>query len=166
MDASEVDAGAEAEDTYGIGGWLALLGVGLVLTPLVILLGFAFLVIDVYTTDMWTAFTLPGGSSYRAINAPLFVAVGSLEVFAFIGSLLANVLFFQKRRTFPKVYVFLSLIGLLTLVIDGAAAQAAYGSDAARRNKEIATLLIAAVTWTLWSIYLLRSKRAHATFTR
>jgi hypothetical protein len=148
-------------DLQGVRGWLILLAIQLVSQPLRLIIQSASLV-SAYSIQNWTALTQPGNPSYHALWAPilLFEVVANLTLI--VSSLLAAVLFFKRRSSAPLVLIVTmwvnpTLVGidmLLTSIVlpDGGAAEG------------LSTLAGAFFAASVWTAYLLMSKRVKSTF--
>jgi transglutaminase-like putative cysteine protease len=150
----------------GLGGWLILVGLGLVLGPFRIALGLAQL-LPVYSLDTWQLLTTPSSESYHALFAPLliFELLANLTLLVFSGLLV--ILFFQRRRTFPWLFILFLLFtaGVYTVDELGSARIHVAVSEQPHKN-EPQDLARSYVACAIWIPYMLRSKRVKATFVR
>ncbi len=128
----------------GLGGWLVLVGIGLVLGPLVTL-GSIFL--------DW----LPALNEGRA-SAHFFYLVVAVYTLLIAASVWLILLFFMKKWRFPKYMVFY-LVGrfFLSLLIYYFAQQ-----ESISYSGPAGSFIVAAI----WISYLVRSRRVKATFVK
>jgi hypothetical protein len=147
------DSGLEPSLT-GIGGWLALVAIGTVLNPVLMLAAF-----------------LPGFSpvlkdgtllGFLETNVMLF----SLLVFEIIGnaamialSITVAILFFKKSSACPR-WIITFYIGYLAFqIIDTVAA-----GSITNQSMEYSGLLRPMLTTVIWTVYFLKSQRVKNTF--
>ena len=149
----------------GLGGWLVLIGIGICLSPLLIG-GSMIRTNSVFSLTTWTALTTPGGARYSAWWAPglIFELLGNLTRFAW--SVLLVFFFFQRRASFPKLYIALLVSNVLFLACDDILTQMirpAGGKTDVPISGRVISYVIGAV---LWSLYMLQSRRVKYTFVR
>jgi hypothetical protein len=147
-----------------IGGWLILVAIGLVLTPLRSLVIVGRIYLPMFMTERWAALTTPGGPAYHPLWAPIliFEFVGNIAVMLF--GVVAAVCLFQKRRIFPKLMIAFLLSNLLFVGADYVVAD--WIPAVARQNdreslRELGRTLFACL---IWIPYFLVSKRVTGTF--
>ncbi len=133
----------------GIGGWLALPAIGLVLGPLV---QFGFLILAL------TQFSEVERAGYGGVySLELLVNAGLLAFFIYVGTR-----FFRKKRDAPSAFI---AYMLATLVSGGAllAIESGLGAEAfaIENGKELARNIIVAA---IWISYFRVSKRVKMTF--
>lgn len=150
----------------GLGGWLALVGLGVVISPFLMIHG------------LWDqrAYLHAGGylnvqsgiaSPWQVLLVqPLLLAELAIITFAIPLSILCVWLYFRRLRTFPAVY-----IGALWLLLAADVAIAAimaikFGSNSQTAVATTAASIRAFVMAVIWTTYMLRSQRVRATFTR
>jgi hypothetical protein len=150
----------------GLGGWLSLVGFGLLLAPWT-RLGFLVQTFPpIFSDGTWELLTTPGGEAYHPLWAPFLLGelVGNL---AFIGAGLALILFFFLRsRRFPRLYIAVTIANLLFVLADAWLAsivvpdEPMFGPDTA---SEVGRSVVGAL---IWVPYMLASKRVKNTFVR
>lgn len=149
----------------GIRGWLVLPAIGVVLTPLVALVE-GVMGLDGFALANWNALGTPGSDAYHALWIPLLL----FELTAGIGlgvlSVLVLVLFFQRRRRAPLLYVVMmaasvgtSLLSVIVMARIPGALDAITDQD----WKDMARGVIAACVWIP---YFMASRRVRSTFIR
>jgi transglutaminase-like putative cysteine protease len=146
----------------GLGGWLVLLGFGLVASALVS----AGALVDTFgnlTPDAWGLHAVPGGANFDARWAPLVLMEVIAQVGRLVFVLLATVLFFQRRSSFPRVVFVLYAACVLATALD-IGASGLIGITAS--TETIAELVRAIFATLVWGSYVLVSKRVKATFVR
>lgn len=148
----------------GLGGWLILIAIGLVLTPLKlgVLLTGTFL--PMFTDGSVRALTTPGSEHYHSLWLPMiaYEVIGN-GVFI-VGSIVALILFFSRSRRFPHYYIVFLLANLAFLAIDellGAKIPAVAASD---DMTSLGQLVRVFVSCCIWVPYFLVSKRVKNTF--
>jgi len=149
----------------GVGGWLILVGAGLVFSTLRLVIGI-IKGSQSFSPLTWRALTHPGGVSYNPLWGPLliFELLGQLTMV--VVAITALLLFVEKRRLFPRVFIGLLVFNALFVLADTVAVHllhsgSAKPSDAVARN--LATVVIGC---GIWIPYMLRSRRAKATFVK
>jgi len=145
-------------------GWLILIAAGLVILPVRIVL---FLIEDIapaFTTDVWTALTMPGSPAYHPINAPIliFELIGNVVLLIF--SLIVALAFFLKHRRFPLLAVIYLLAALLFYVADYFAAERLIAAQGLQAEGPIWDLIGAGVLCGVLIPYFLLSRRVKKTF--
>ena len=155
---------AAAEGPTGLGGWLVLVAIGLVIASLRLLLLLSQTHLSIFLNGTWETITTPGNEAYHPLWAPIliFEIVGNAAMAIACVALLF--LFFQKSRRFPPFYIALALIGIGFVVLDAWLGsivnpdEPMLDSDTGRElGRSIGTALV-------WVPYMLGSKRVRNTF--
>ena len=156
----------------GLQGWLLLVALGLILRPILALVGLGGLLAPyVGNPQIWQFFTSPGGQYYSPLWQPIFLFEIALNTTLLVFSVVVLVLFFARKKTFPSVY-----IGLLAALAVGGLVDGTLVSLIPKESfpenlqaqplpgaREAAQGLVAAL---IWIPYLLVSKRVKSTFRR
>lgn len=163
--AHDPPAGAPGDPALaGIDGWLLWVALGVIVSPLRLAWAI-FSSIGTYSLEKWTVLTAVDGTAYHPLWAPeLLLELGG-NVACLVCSLLLAVLFFQRRRSAPKVFIGFHVGRVLFLALDAwmlSQIPAASHSDGARW----APVVRQAISSALWVSYFLCSERVRATFTR
>jgi hypothetical protein len=105
-------------EPVGLDGWLVLVGLGMVLSPLGRLVSFAKSLAPFYQDGVWAALTTPGSDAYHPVWAPVIL----FEAFGNLGFLLAYValfvLFFRRSAMFPRLFIWTAVLNFPYIVID------------------------------------------------
>jgi hypothetical protein len=149
----------------GLGGWLILLGIGLIIGILAHI-GVLIKTSHAYSVQNWRAYTDPANAAYNALTAPLLLfELFTQLTFLFFGILLV-MLFFQKRRIFPILLIIYLSFQFIAVTLDQGLAQTlkvkgvitnTHATPIPPVGQTLAPLII-------WSLYLTRSKRVKLTF--
>ncbi|MBV8500959.1 MAG: DUF3857 domain-containing protein [Paucibacter sp.] len=152
---------ADPNGLRGLGGWLVLLGLGLILRTLTQARA-GVMNISAYSLDNWSALTTPGGDRYDAWWAPALLLELMATCFIVAGGLLLLTLFFRRRSSFPRLtmgYLWISTALLFAdaLLLKLLPLQSAHsGVDPGSVGSLIGVVL--------WTAYLIRSRRVANTF--
>jgi hypothetical protein len=159
-------APAQGKDLAGLGGWLILVGFGVVVSPLRIL-GQVFPVYgNMLSNGAWARLTTPGSEAYHPLWQPILVAEIGINAALVLTWLFIAFLFFTKRRLFPKVYIGTLLFTLAFVVGDALAIQLVLPQETAFDEETTKQVMQTVVAVMIWTPYMLVSKRVKATFVR
>jgi len=161
------DTGAESlrlSEPVGrsLGGWLGVLGFGLVVGFFQQLWGMVHLGNFYSSLSNWRALSTPGLPSYRPglalLCAPEFVLMLGHAVY----SILIGTLFFRKKRSFPKHFVIFAVATLVYTVID--TITTIIVASPARVEENVTTVVRVIVWAAIWIPYVRASRRVRETF--
>jgi len=145
----------------GLGGWLILVGIGVVIGPFYVLAGLKEDA-SVYSLEQWQALTVPSGVSYHPGWAPALILtlLGNLTLVAY--GLLLTALFFEKRRTFPRLFI-IFLLFRAAVVLGSGLIQLIPNAESGSQDlhSEITRTVVAC---GIWIPYMRMSRRVRATF--
>jgi ABC-type multidrug transport system permease subunit len=155
---------SKEKNLEGIGGWLILVAIGIVVTPIRIIALVISTLPQIFSTGVWEAWTTQGSEIYNPLLATfiageIFINCGLLLVWLYIAYK-----FFTKSKDFPKWYIGVAVFSLIFIIVDAFAIHMAlpivpvFDPDT---TKEVIRALIMVV---IWVPYMLVSKRVKATF--
>lgn len=147
----------------GIRGWLLLPALGIIATPLSVLFTLSG-TLSAYEIEQWMWLTSHGSGGYHPLWAPtlLFSLAANLALLVF--SLLLVVLFFQKRRSVPTIYVSFLAVSLIISGTDTWLASQVPAGDV--QAQDIRQLFRQTIALAIWGSYFMASKRVRSTFIR
>ena len=151
----------------GIGGWLILVLIGLVVSPIRIGMHAYQNFAPIFSDGTWEALTSPSSEAYHKLWAPLisFEIAGNIAIILL--GLVTLYFFVTKSRHTPRVAIAWLLTGVVFVIGDFFLADLipliAAQPTGADTIKEVARSLIGAA---IWVPYFLVSKRVKATFVR
>lgn len=150
----------------GLGGWLFLVGVGICLGPISRTLLLLKNWEGYFSIHIWQTFALPQSEQYHPAYAPflIFELLGNIALLGL--NVLVVAFYFAKRKWFPKSYVLLLWSNALFLLTDelvGAQFPFLPNDSKAVALQQVFRLMFLA---TIWTLYMVRSRRVKATFVR
>ncbi len=147
----------------GLGGWLILVGVGILIAPFKMLFEMAK-TLPSYGASTWASLTTTDGVSYHYLYAPtLLLELVTNIVFVVFGILLIW-LFFSRKRWFPALFVLLTITHVAVIWGDALLARAIPAVES--RGGEWTSHLRDFLAGLLWVGYMFRSRRVQQTFVR
>jgi hypothetical protein len=149
----------------GLGGWLVLVGLGLVFSPCVLLFNLDHS-IGSFSLWKWHALTNPDGVSYQPIWGPLLTLEFLGQITILTLDIFAIVLFFQKRRIFPRWFIALLAVNALFVVADAIGAQFMKTVSPALTASLSRNIMRSFIGCCIWIPYMLKSLRVKTTFIR
>ena len=96
----------------GLEGWLALVGIGLVLAPIRSLWAFIQTFPPLFRDGTWRALTEPDSVSYHPLWAPVLLGEITFNIAIIFASGCLLYLFFKKHFWFPRAFIVVLLAGL------------------------------------------------------
>jgi transglutaminase-like putative cysteine protease len=149
----------------GLGGWLVLVGIGVVASPIRIAFDLAQMV-PTYSLARWNALTVPGATAYHPLWAPLllFELLGNIAML--VGAVALVPLYFGKRRSFARLFPSFMVLVMVFLGCDAVLARQLPAVDHSTLSEQNITLLKSAVAALIWTLYFRSSRRVRATFVR
>ncbi len=156
----------EEKNLEGLGGWLVFVGLGIIISPLVIIGKNFSAHSEIFSNGSWEVLTTPGAVAYNPLWAPLICG----EMATLGGMVLAWIftayLFFSNKKVFPKWYIGMLLFTLAFMFIDALAINFLLPNEPAfdvETTKEFRCAFIIAL---IWVPYMIVSKRVKATFVK
>lgn len=152
------------EGPRGLGGWLILLAIVLLVSPIRTLITLNNDILPFFQ-ESWQALTTPGSEAYHHLWAPLIVFEIVGNTIIIILNLILIFLFFTKSYRFPKLFIIFAISYLVFVVADFFFADLI---PAVGEKNDPATVkeLVRAIIGTAWIPYFMVSKRVKSTFVR
>jgi branched-subunit amino acid transport protein len=156
----------EQNNLEGLGGWLVLVGLGIIISPLKVI-GMVFPVYsEMFSNGSLAALTTPGAEAYNPLWAPILFGEMAINGGLVLAWIFVAFLFFSKKKGFPKWYIGMLLFTLAFILIDALAIKSVLPNEPvfdAQTTKELGRSLIVTL---IWVPYMLVSKRVKATFVK
>ncbi|CUI03851.1 DUF2569 domain-containing protein [Massilia antarctica] len=151
-------------DVEGLKGWLLIVGMVVLFTPLRALFTFPAMYMDLFDSTSWVAMTTPGNGAYHSAWKPLVFTEVAFNGGMFVVSLLLIYLFFAKKRGFPMLFIVLHVTDVLLTVCQSMIIHLILPAeplfDLETGTELVRSLLVALI----WVPYLLVSERVERTF--
>ena len=148
----------------GLGGWLILVGIGVVIGPFRLVAEFVPLYYGIFTDGSFQLLTTSGSEFYHPMWWPLLVFETIFNSLMILASCYLIYLYFSKSYIFPKLYIAIVLLSLVFIPLDAWLASFVLPDEPMfdpATTKELARTFFTAVVWVP---YMLISKRVKATF--
>lgn len=148
----------------GLGGWLILVVLGLILNPIRIAVFVLQTYPPIFSTGAWEAVTTPGSETYHVLWGPLliFELLGNTALILACAGLL--MLFFRRSRRFPRFYIVFAIINLIFVTLDAWLGSLVIVDEPMFDPETAKEFSRSLVTVLVWVPYMLRSKRVRNTF--
>lgn len=157
---------AEEKNLEGLGGWLVLVGLGIIISPLR-LISIVFPVYsEIFSNGSWVVLTTPGTEAYNPLWAPILFGEMAINGGLVLAWIFIAYLFFSKKKVFPKWYIGMVLFTLAFILIEALAIKSVLPNEPvfdAETGMEFGRSVIFAL---IWVPYMLVSKRVKATFVK
>lgn len=154
---------ALASAPSGLGSWLALPTLGVVVSPFVMMFGL-YGGLSAWSPATWSNLTTYGNSAYHPLWAPalLFELIGMLGLLVFWT--LTCVLFFQRRTSAPGWYIRMMIGSITYTTLD--LALTSQLPTVTIENQDLTGYVRQILVGAIWIAYFLKSERVRATFVR
>lgn len=160
-------AGAKEIKSYeGIRGWLILVALGLIITPIRLIMSLVNDYLPMFTKGTWAKLTTPGEPAYHSLWAPVLTSEIAGNIFFAVFALVLLAIMMKKMKVFPKLMIAYIALNLAFIVADDAFARlipAVAAQVSENQYIEIARTSLVAV---IWIPYFCVSLRVKQTFTK
>lgn len=154
----------EEKDLEGLGGWLILVGLGIVISPLRIIILLFPTYSEIFSNGSWEVLTTPGTEAYNPLWVPIIIGEISINAALVIAWMFIAFLFFSKKRIFSKWYIGILLFTLAFILVDALAVKSVVPNMPVFDPDTMKEFGRSLVVTLIWVPYMLVSKRVKATF--
>ena len=147
----------------GLGGWLILVGIGVVINPINQIYQFNLIYKDTIGAVYWKFLITPNSESYIPYLQPLIISELIGCVIFTIASLYIIYLFFKEKKLFPKFFCYFMFFIALWVYVDAFFAMLVF-PDEPLDSETIREMIQVIIVCSIWIPYMLVSKRVAATF--
>ena len=151
------------KDLEGLGGWLILVGVGILMAPMMALVKLGAIYSRMFSDGSWEALMKQGTDSYHPLWAPFLISEISLNIGFILTFLFVAYLFYTKKAKFPKWYRSVLILYPIFILIDAIAFKFILPNEAIIDPDTLKQLTLA-LTAMGWIPYLIVSRRVNVTF--
>ena len=155
---------SKEKELKGLGGWLILVGLGVVLSPFVLVYAFGPMFYTIFTDGSFEMLTTPGTEVYHALWSPFLITEALYNTIMLFASIYLIYLFFSKHYLFPKVYIILVTISLIFIPLDSWAYTFILPDEPIFDPETMKQFLRTLGAAMIWIPYMLVSKRVRETF--
>jgi len=150
----------------GLGGWLILVGLGIVISPLRMISVLVPLYHEMFSTGSFETLTTPGTEAYHPLWAPVVYGEITLNVAIGLAWVFIAILFFSRKKAFPKWYIGTVIFSLVFVISDVLVVKYLLPNESVLDPDTIKEFTRSLATCLIWVPYMLVSKRVKATFIR
>lgn len=153
------------DETYsGLGGWLILVGIGIVLGPIILIWQGVMVFSAALGDGVLFAFANPGSEFHNPLGAAV-IAFEMIANVAMVGlTIYQAMLFFGKKRKFPGFFIGMQLAYIALVLVDATLVSLAFPEIPVFDAETSSLLVRAIVPAMIWIPYMLVSKRVKQTF--
>ena len=157
---------AVEERAEGLGGWLIIVAIGIIVSPLRIVFELFPIYSDIFTDGYWEILTTPGTDAYHIMWAPILLGEIGINVLLTCMWLFIIFLFFSKKKAFPRWYIGIMLFTLTFLITDAFTIKLVLPNEPIFDPETVTEIGRTLFSCLIWIPYMIVSKRVSATFIR
>jgi hypothetical protein len=149
----------------GLGGWLILVGLGVVLSPIAQFFNISVNFIPLFVDGTWEILTTPGEELYNPMWASILIGELVYNAASLLVAVYLVYLFFSKHYLFPFLFIVTRVIALIFIPLDAWLVSFVLPDEPMFDPETARTLSRTVSSVLIWVPYMLVSKRVKATFT-
>lgn len=161
---SSAAATTSGSQLKGLGGWLILIGFGLIIGPIRQIIALSSGYKPYLDTDLFERLTTPSSSSYVPNFKLLFYGEILVSIFLILLSFYLLFLFFTKNKKFPKNYIFISLFIILYIPVDAFLVTTVLPNANIVDGEMVKSFFQTLISGAIWIPYMMKSERVKNTF--
>lgn len=154
----------EDKKLEGIGGWLILVAIGVVVTPIRLVSMMMTNYPEIFSTGAWEILTTPGSDAYNSLWGAIIIGEISINIGLLLAWLYMVYLFFSKKLIFPKWYIGIAVFSLVFIIVDAFALKLVLPNEPIFDPDTIKELSRSLIMVVVWVPYMILSKRVKTTF--
>ena len=156
----------EEKKYEGLGGWLILVGLGIVISPFKIAAEYLPMYLDLFSSGDYEVLSSPESEYYTPGYSLLLYSELLLNCLLALAWICVAFLFFTKRKLFKNFYIGILLFTFCFILSDSLAVNIVFPDEPVFDKVTIVELSRIAIISAIWIPYVLVSKRVKATFVR
>jgi len=156
----------ESKTYSGIGGWLLLVGFGIIMSPIRLLTSVFPIYSELFSSDLWEILTSPESMHYHELWKPILIGEFAINSLLFIAWILIAYLFFLKKKIFPKCFLGIWIFLTVFIIVDAVLIGSLLPDEPIFDFDTIKELTRSLIVVLVWFPYMIRSKRVKATFVK
>ncbi len=150
----------------GIGGWLYLVAIGIVISPFKIIVMIFPTYYNLFRDGSWKVLTTPGSEAYNPLWAPVLIAELSVNIALVALWIYIACIFFTRKKVFPKWYIGMLIFSVAFIIMDSYALKLVLPNEPVFDPQTLKEFMRGVVAVLIWVPYTLKSKRVKLTFVR
>ena len=154
----------DRNELQGLSGWLVLVGIGTVFSPIRLLATYLPIYIPIFFDGVWQALTTEGSEVYHVLWAPLLIGELVYNLCMMAVSIYLIYLFFSKHYLFPKFYIGIVAVSLIFIPLDAWLVSFVVPNEPMSDAETMLEFACVLFVGLIWVPYMLISKRVKATF--
>lgn len=147
-----------------LGGWLILVGIGVVLSPIYLLITSATTYFPIFGDGTWEAVTTISSEFYHPLWGPLLLGEILFNFGKAIVLIFMIYLFFSRDYLFPRFYAGVIVATLIFILLDAWMVKIILPYEPLFDLETTSTFFTTLIGGLIWVPYMLFSKRAKSTF--
>ena len=155
---------AEEKDLAGLRGWLIIVGLGLIISPLRVIVQLFPIYAKIFSDGTWGILTTPGSNAYNPLWAPILLGEVAVNLGLILTSIFVAFLYFTKKRIFPKWYSGFLVFTLAFMLLDAIALTFVLPGQPIFDSETSVEFGRTFIVTLIWVPYMFVSKRVKATF--
>lgn len=155
---------SENNELKGLSGWLVLVGIGVIFSPIKLLFTYIHLYKSIFEDGTWEALTTVGSDVYNSLWAPLLIGEIASNSLLFVASIYLIYLYFSKHYLFPKLYIGIIIFSILFIPLNAWLGTKVLPSEPMFTLETMKEFLRSLVVGIIWIPYMLISERVKLTF--
>lgn len=155
---------SDDRELKGLGGWLILVGIGVVMSPIRLLVTLVPTYKPIFEDGTWEVLTTEGTEFYNPYFSSLLVGEIAYNTIVLVASICLIYLFFSKHYLFPKLYIGLVAASLIFIPLDAWIVAKIFPDTEMFDQETIKNLSRVIAVGIVWVPYMLLSKRVKTTF--
>ena len=156
----------EENKLEGLSGLLVLVGLGIILSPILVIAQTFPVYSEIFSNGSWEVLTTPGTKAYNPLWAPILICEITINIALVFAWLFIAFLFFSKKKIFPRWYVGILLFTLVFLLVDAFSIKLVLPNEPVFDPDTSKNIIRSVVVTLIWVPYIFMSKRVKATFVK
>jgi hypothetical protein len=148
----------------GIGGWLLLPALVLIISPLRMAFQFYTDILPALAPRVWDAVTNPVSANYHPLWGPLIAFEAGSGILMLMYTLVLAWFFFTKSKRVPKLFILWFVLNAAIQILDSILAAQIPAVAALPDTQSQRDLIRAIIAAAIWIPYFLKSERVKNTF--
>ena len=148
----------------GLGGWLILVGFGLILGLIKVIAFVISTFMPVMEGNFLANVANPNAPEFIPNFVLLFYAELIVNAFLILMLIYLLYLFFKKNKSFPKNYIFISLFAIIVIPVDAYLVSVVIPDEKIWDVETLKSFIQTLLSGAIWIPYMLKSQRVRNTF--